>query len=390
MFRLNYFLAAVCMALVPLIGYTQQRATPVGVDEVRAEPMSQTIPVLGRFVAPQSGIVAARAGGPVAKIDVNVGDHVERGQVLVKLDQDRLRIQLDLQEAELLALEASRKTAEANQKYAEQELARIERLRQSAAFSKYDYDKRQQELDVARSQRLEAEARIARGKVNKELAEIELRDGEVRAPFPGIVTQRHTSEGAWLQRGASVVTLINDEELEIEADVPANRLAGVKPGVQVMALLDDSSQFTATVRAVIPDEHPSARTRPVRFVLSGDTQQKLPSQQRFAINQSVTLMLPASGADEVISVSKDAVLRRGEQALVYVVTEGAAQPRPVQLGEAVGDRFRVTEGLAPGDVVVVRGNERLRPGQAVSYPNQPQPQAADKQPVVKTDKQAKS
>ena len=388
MFQLDCFLRypiAALMILVPLIGYAQPRATPVGVDEVRAEPMSQTIPVLGRFVAPQSGVVAARAGGPVANINVNVGEHVERGQVLVKLDQDRLRIQLDLQKAELLALEASRKTAEANQKYAEQELARIERLRQSAAFSKYDYDKRQQELEVARSQRLEAEARIARGKVNKELAEIELRDGEVRAPFPGIVTQRHTSEGAWLQRGASVVTLINDTELEIEADVPANRLSGVKPGVEVRALLDDGSQFATTIRAVIPDENPSARTRPVRFILSSEM-----PQQRFAVNQTVTLMLPASGDAEVVSVSKDAVLRRGQQALVYVVQEGKAQPRPVQLGEAVGSRFRVTAGLAPGDVVVVRGNERLRPGQAVRYPNQPQPQAADKQAPAKADKQAKS
>ena len=76
--------------------YAQAQATPVGVDEVRSEPMSQTIPVLGRFVAPQSGVVAARSPGPVARLRVNVGDHVERGDILVELDMVLVQVTLEL------------------------------------------------------------------------------------------------------------------------------------------------------------------------------------------------------------------------------------------------------------------------------------------------------
>ena len=84
-----------------------------------------------------------------------------------------------------------------------------------------------------------------------------------------------------------------------------------------------------------------------------------------ATNQSVTLHIPAGPTRTVVTVHKDAVLNRSEGALVFVVVNGVARPRPVRLGEAVGGRFEVIDGLKPGEKVVVRGNERLRPGQKV-------------------------
>ena len=362
-------LLGLLLTVGPTVAQGQGRPpAPVGVDEVRLEPVAQTVPGLGRFVAPQSGVVAARAAGPVAELKVSVGDHVERGAVLAELNQDRLRAQLALQTAELDALKAARETASAKEKYAANELQRITKLRKSAAFSQYDYDSREQELAVSRSARLEAEARIARGETNRRLAEIELRDGVIKAPYPGVVTLRHTSAGAWLKIGDPVVTLINDGELEIEADVPADRLAALTVGSEIEVALDDGSRFTAAVRAVIPDENPAARTRPVRLVPRFDPDN---TTLRPAVNQAVTLQLPVSSASEVVSVAKDAVIRRGREALVFVVEQGTAQPRPVELGHALGSRFQVLGGLQPGDVVVVRGNERLRPGQPVQYPGQP-------------------
>ena len=356
---------------VPLLSYAQAPATPVGVDAVKTVPMSQTVPVVGRFVSPQSGAVAARSPGPVAKLIVNVGDHVEQGDIIAELDRSRLQSALALQDAQMAELKAHLKTAQATAKLAVQDLARMEKLRNTAAFAGFDYDKRVQELAVARASVEEAQARISRGEVARELANIELEDSKIRAPYPGVVTQRHTSEGAWLRIGDPVVTLINDVDLEIEADVPASRLEGLTPGTEVSVVLEHSGKpndeyYRATVRAVIPDENPTARTRPVRFK---PDQQLL--QQSLAVNQDITLLLPASGSQQVLSVAKDAVIRRGEQALVFVVADGKAQPKPVQLGEAVGDRFQVLDGLAENDIVVIRGNERLRPGQAVVYPGMP-------------------
>lgn len=341
----------------------QEPPTPVKVDPVRTQPMSQTVPVLGRLVALQSGVVAARAEGPVAEVRVQVGDHVAQGQVLAVLDQARLRAVVSRREAELRELEARRATAEARERLARLELARLEKLRGSAAFNRALYDTRVQELDVARGSLREAEARIQSGRAELELARIELADATIRAPYAGAVTQRQAVEGAWLKVGDPVVTLVNDADLEIEADVPADRLDGLGPGQTVTVFPEGSPErYLARVRAVIPQENPAARTRPVRLVPEFPA-----SRARLAANQPVTLLIPAGGTGEVTSVHKDAVLRKGGQALVFVVEEGAARPRPVLLGQAVGDRFQVLDGLQPGELVVVRGNERLRPGQAVSF-----------------------
>jgi hypothetical protein len=75
--------------------------------------------------------------------------------------------------------------------------------------------------------------------------------------------------------------------------------------------------------------------------------------------------IPLGEARTVISVHKDAVNRRGNKSLVYVVQSGVAKLRPVELGLALGTRFEVIKGLQAGEVVVVRGNERLRPNDKV-------------------------
>lgn len=354
------------LVMVTELVFAQPQAALVGVDPVRREPLVQTVPVIGRLVARQSGVVAARTAGYVEKLRVEVGDQVERGQVLAQLDQARLRAEVALREAELKEFQAQRATELATQKLARQQLERLEKLRNTAAFNQSLYDTQVRALAVATSNRQEMEARIVRGQVSLALAKTQLEYSNIRAPFSGIVTLRNTNEGAWLEQGDTVVTLVNDRSLEIEADVPQARLAGLFPGTPVTLLLDDGTRHQARVRARIPDENLASRTRPVRFSADfGIVDIPL------AVNQPVTLEVPFGPASQVVSVHKDAVLRHQGRASVYVIENGRAQSREVTLGPAVGSRFQVKEGLEPGEIVVTRGNERLRPGQPVSYPGQP-------------------
>ena len=82
-------------------------ATPVGVDEVRREPLSQTVPIIGRLVARQAGVVAARARGPVAEIHVDVGDRLDKGAVIAVLVSDRLHWERQLRAAQVAEAEAA-------------------------------------------------------------------------------------------------------------------------------------------------------------------------------------------------------------------------------------------------------------------------------------------
>ena len=184
----------------------------------------------------------------------------------------------------------------------------------------------------------------------------------MRAPYGGVVTRRRAEVGAWLEVGNEVVSLVNDGAVELEADVPQEHLGGLAPGVRVAFHLDEGTAYRAEVRAVGVVENPNTRTRPVRF-----TPRFVGPAPVLAAGQSVALAIPVGAPREVLSVAKDAVIREGGRAMVFTVVDGRAQPRPVTLGEAVGDRVAVLSGLAAGDLAVVRGNERLIPGQPVRF-----------------------
>ena len=342
-------------------GATQQQPAVVSVDEVRMEAMAQTVPVIGRLVARRSGEVAARTAGPVAALHVEVGDRVETGDPIAVLDTVRLRAERDRLAAIVNQAQAQLERMTAQAALHRQELRRLEGLRDSAAFSQGRYEDAKQEVIIAESAIGTADATRVSAAASLSLAQIDLSWATVQAPYPGVVTTVHTEIGAWLAVGQPVVFLLNDLDLEVEADVPSSRVAALIDGTAVALVLDDGSEHTAAVRTVVPEENSLTRTRQVRF-----TPHFGPLSKPLAVNQSATVLIPAGAEREVLTVHKDAIVRNQGQAFVYVASEGTAQIRPVQLGAAVGGRFEVLGGLGPGEPVVVRGNERLRPGQAIT------------------------
>ena len=348
---------------------TQAQGGParVEVDEVRTEPLTQTTPVLGRIVTRQLGPVAARVEGLVARIAVEVGDRVDAGDPVVWLDDEPLTFERDLAQAEYGAAMAEQATEQAQLQLLEGERARLAKLKGSAAFSRAQLVDKENEIKVAESRIVAAAARIQQYRVKLQSSARDLEDAVIKAPFAGVVSQRHVSAGAYIEIGDPVITLIDDHQLEVEAEVPSERISGLVPGTTVSIRLDDGSRHEAEVRAVVPEENPLTRTRAVRLMPRfGDAMKPL------AVAQSVTIELPIGEPRAVLTVNKDGVIQRPNGPMVYLVEKEAAALRPVQLGEAVGARFEVLGGLEPGDLVVVRGNERLQPGQPITYPGAPE------------------
>ena len=371
-FSLSPILAACLIVLSTAMAPARaQQSVPVVVDRVVAEATQQNVPVIGRFIARQSGPVAARISGPVAEFKVDVGDRVKLGDVLAVLVKDSLQWERELKAAELNRFQAALETAQETLKLRQQELSRLEGLRKSAAFSQARLDDKRQEVAVAKAEIAVARGQLESAKASLKLAEIALSYADVVAPYSGVVSRRHTEAGAFVTLGSPLITLINDTNLEIEADVPARNVGGLEPGARIPATLGTAAlaaqSFYAEVRAVVPDENPQTRTRTVRF-LPVD----VPDGAGTAANQSVTLSIPAARAETVATVHKDAVLNRLGKTVVFLHEDGKAVIKPVRLGEAVGSRLIVESGLAAGDLVVVRGNERLRPGQEISFTAPPE------------------
>ena len=372
-------LSTIAAALMSMTAAQAQapQAVPVVVDRVVTEASHQNVPVIGRFIARQAGPVAARISGPVAEFRVDVGDRVAKGDVLAVLVKDSLKWERELKAAELNRFQAALETARETLKLRQQELSRLEGLRKSAAFSQARLDDKLQEVAVSRAEIAVAGAQMASAKASLKLAEIALSYADVVAPYGGVVSRRHTEAGAFVNLGDPLITLINDTDLEIEADVPGRNVGGLVPGVQVTAAVSAAVKIQATVRAVVPDENPQTRTRTVRFRLDAPA-----DGTGIAANQSVTLSIPAARVASVVTVHKDAILNRLGKTIVFLHQDGKALVRPVRLGEAMGSRLIVEGGLAAGDLVVVRGNERLRPGQDISFTPPPESSKAAPAPAA--------
>jgi len=360
------FCVAALMCSFAVDGYAQKkkkRIAGVQVDKVIMEPLTQTMPVLGRFVARESGVVAALTRGPVESVLVAVGDRVKKGDVIAHLVATRIKAARALQAALVSERKAQGRTAKAQLSLTQTELKRLASLRESVAFSRARHDDKISEVAKFDSEVGEKKAAIASARAQLRLADIDLYNAKIRAPYNGVVSQKHTSPGAFLNVGDPVVMLINDDFLEIEADVPSDRLSGLSIGRVTSAKLENGQALKVTVRAIVPEENGLTRTRPVRFTPKISAS----AEESVAANQSVTVLLPVGVRRDVVSVHKDAVIPRGGESIVFVAKEGKAVRQALQLGDAVGNRFEVLDGLKAGDVVVVRGNERLRPGQSIKY-----------------------
>lgn len=344
----------------------QEQPALVQVDAVRIEPLKQTRPVLGRIVTKQQGQVAARVGGLVARVQVDVGDRVTTGSALVELDAEPVQYDVDLADAEYASAVADQATAKAEIDLLENELLRLDRLRESAAFSKAQREDKERQIAVAKSRLGAATARLGQYQARQRSSRRNLQDMVIKAPYDGVVTRKLVSPGAYVRLGDPVIALVDDGALEIEADVPVEQLQGLLPGTEVEVTIA-SEHRPATVRAIIPEENPLTRTRAVRFTPTlGDL------EGRLAVAQSVSLAIPIGAERDVTTVSKDGVIQRPNGAMVFLIRDSAATPQPVRLGAAINGRFEVLDGLGDGDLVVIRGNERLRPGQPVTYPGAPE------------------
>lgn len=339
-----------------------QQAASVIVEPVVVAEVTETAPVIAEFVATVESEVATRRDGVVRRVTFEVGDVVFEGQQLVYLDDQLISIQLQNAEAALEAARAGVDVALARVRLSEQAYARQARLRGSTAFSGGLFEDAEQAVAEAKSEVAVAEARVAIAQAALARVEYDAKHSIIVAPFDGIVISRSAQPGQYISLGGSVARLMDVERLEIEASVPVELIGGLKIGRTLDVVVDAGTVLEAEVRTLLPVENVSTRTRPVRLSVDVD---EVPSFL-LADGRSVTLQVPVSDPRMALLVPKDALVQGlGGQWRVFVAEEGMAVPRTVTIGQANGTRFEVLSGLAEGELVVVRGNERLQPGQPI-------------------------
>lgn len=358
---LGLFAVLALLFSTPVTVHAQGRPAAVGVETVHMQSIAETVPLFAQVVTTREGTIASRITGTVEDVRVLEGAKVEAGDILATLDTELLEILLRQTEARIGEARAGIETAKARVDRAIKSLNRVEGLRDTTSFSVSRFDEAQTGYFEALGLMAEAEARVKSAEAALAEAQYQLERATIRAPFSGIVLDVQTNAGEFIGSGAPVVSLLDTQSFEVEASVPARFIGVLEPGLDVVATTESGDAIQMQVRVLLPVEDQSTRTRPVRF-----TSAQLLEFDQLAIGQSITVQIPISTPRDVLSVPKDALVQTSGGWTVFVSDEGKAQPRQISIGVALGDRFEVLTGLAEGDVVVTRGNERLRPGQDIA------------------------
>lgn len=366
-------LVALILSLALLVpapdAQAQGRPAGVSTERVTSVLTSETVPVFGEVVSGRDSLVAARVAGIALEVPLDVGDRVAEGDLLARLDTELLEIQFAQAEAEIGIALAGIEVADAQLERAANALRRAESLRANSTIAEAQLEERLSDAAAARGARAQAEARLKAAETALRAAQYNLDNAVIRAPFDAIVLEVSTQTGQFISTGSQIATLLDLARMEVEANVPSRYIAALRPDLAVSARTETGGALNLSLRAILPTEFANTRTRPVRFKLdTGDAS--------IAIGQSVTLHVPVSTPREVVVVPKDALVQARGGWSVFLNADGTAQPRTVEIGAALDNGFEVLNGLQPGDEVVVRGNERLRPGQSIAPMNAP-PAAED-------------
>lgn len=336
----------------------------VVVAPVSLESVQERRRVTGSLRAVERAEVAAQESGAVVEVKVDVGDLVEKGDLLVKLD-DR-RVEATLAEAESMATAAAgvvdERAAEASR--AKADLVMKKDLFSQRAVSEREFLDAQREASVAVARQKSAADEAKARDAALDLLRVRLEDLQVVAPFSGRVVIRHVDPGEWLAPGEPVVTLISSGTVEAWINVPERFMGAISEGDETFEVVADGTGIRSTVESIrqVSDIDPVTRLFPVVAEVDDLDGKLVPGQ-------SVHAEVAVGAARELLAVPVDAVIESFSGASVFLAAPDSDGGMPVAMKVPVAVAFRedgkvfLESGeLKPGDQVVVEGNERLFPG----------------------------
>ncbi len=322
-------------------------AAPAAAQSLETTPATlQELPrerVLDGVVeAVRQATVSARITGEVAAVYFDVDQFVPKGKVIVRFKDTE-------QKARVAQTRAALKEAEARFADAKQDFDRIADLYRKKAVSKAEFDRAKAALEAA-------EARIEAARAALAEATEQLEHTVVRAPYAGVVIERHVEPGETARVGQPLMTGLSLEKLRVRVDVPQTVIDAVRQRRQAQVQLPDGRRLASEQVTIFPVAHTASHTFRVRVLLPDGQHGLYPGmlvKTRFQVGQERRLVVPAS-----------AVAHRSEVTAVYVVDEaGGVHMRQVQLGRRLADgRQEILSGLEAGERVAL---DPIRAGQVL-------------------------
>ncbi|HMF56067.1 MAG TPA: efflux RND transporter periplasmic adaptor subunit [Pyrinomonadaceae bacterium] len=352
----------------------------------------------GSLAADEQTDVAPAVGGKVVAVSVDLGSFVQRGAVLVRLDDRDARIRLEQAQAQVAQQQAAVRQAEARiglrpgQSFdptnvpdvksarvaldlANKQMARFDRLIETGDVSRSAYDQQRAQRDqllhqyeVALEQARQnyaavetARAAVASAKTQIDSARKAIADAVITAPIGGYVADRQADLGEYISPSSKVVTIVRTNPLRVRIDIPEQSVGNVQTGqtVSVTVSAFPDRTFAGRIARISPNVTATSRTLTVEAEVQNPDNALKPGQ--FA-----TVRIQQPQTTPTILVPARAVRTEGTSSSVFVIKNGRAEQRVVQLGQAEGDLMEIRTGLAADEAVATSNVEQLQDGMAVT------------------------
>jgi RND family efflux transporter MFP subunit len=363
----------------------EEKARAIKTEPVKAESIRRNVDVVGTLAAEDQVTISAEASGSVSRIRADLGDRVVAGQVLVELDREKLQYSADEQKAALDRALAKYGAAGPDRLPPIEQTPDVQRAAAELQQAKQSFDraaelyKRQlvakQVLDDAdaahRTKQAAHEsamqnaknlrADIAASVALAKLADRQLRDASIRAPFNGYVEKRLVSLGQLVDVQTPVMSVVRVDPLKVTAEIPEALAPWVKVAQPVTLFVDayPEKPFTATVSRISPSVTTQTRSFPFEALVPNPESLLKPGS--FA-----RVHLESSRVDQVRTVPFASIQYRYGVNRVFLVQGGQLAAREVKLGEREGDRVEILSGIEAGNEVAITDVDQLADGQRVS------------------------
>jgi multidrug efflux pump subunit AcrA (membrane-fusion protein) len=380
---------------------TASAASPAAVDVTTATAITRELPrffeATGSLAGDEQTDVAPQTSGKVVALGVDIGTYVRRGQMLVKLDDAELKLRVEQALAQVEQAKASLRQAEekiglrpgqafdpnrvaevgaarAALDLADKNLVRAEKLIESGDVSRSFYDeqrsrrdqlKEQYEAAVAQARQNYAGVAVARTNVTNAEAALALMRKSlsysiIPAPIDGFVAERTADLGEYVSPQQKVVTIVRINPLRMRIDIPEQAIPEVQLGqsVSVTTSAWPDKNFSGRIARIAPNVSSTSRTLTVEAEIENQSGTLKPGQ--FA---TVRILQPRPVA--AVLVPARAVITEAGVSRLFVIKDGHAEQRVVQLGQSEGDLIEIKSGVAAAEQVATSNLEQLSDGMAV-------------------------
>ena len=348
MFTMKKIISAIFSASILLannaIAANSPAPKPVKVDQVKAMSLSATTDLMATIHSRSHVPVTAGVNGRIEWL-AEPGSMVQAGDILVKMDLLPLKLMQLEQQAQL-------KRAKINVNYLQNEVQRLEKLKQSNSASQFQLDQTQSQYDLAKTDIEIADLKLQQ--INDQILR-----ANVTAPFSGVITERIVRAGTDVNRSDTLLKLLDTEHLEVRLYVPIKYLAFIRKG-QSLNVSASGQLVNAEISALIPSADAKSQTFEVRINIPAHL------NESWAAGQLVKVTVPIQASKNTLTVHRDAlILRKDGTYVVKIGVDNKVHRLPVIVRNGTFDRVSIEGELQDGDNVAMRGAERLNEGQQV-------------------------